>query len=138
MAWGCASLLPRACGTETPSFVMDCITDCIPEPVDCGDGTTVPGADVCDYSKDCDNGADEAGCYPEFQCADGSEVIPALYVCNDYDNCADGSDEAGCSPSDFFECANGSERWSLTVVCNGHPNCADGSDEIGCAKYICD
>ena len=95
---------------------------------ECGDGSVIQGAWVCDGDSDCSDGSDEVGCADAFECGDGSEINGA-WVCDGDRDCADGSDERDCPEN--FVCGDGSEiieAW----VCDGDRDCADGSDEADC------
>nr|XP_013002072.1 low-density lipoprotein receptor-related protein 8 isoform X2 [Cavia porcellus] len=98
----------------------------------------VPASWRCDGEKDCEGGADEAGCATlcaphEFQCGNRS-CLASVFVCDGDDDCGDGSDERGCAdlacgPREFH-CGDSSgcipDRW----VCDRQFDCEDGSDEV--------
>ncbi|KAI8129275.1 Very low-density lipoprotein receptor [Lucilia cuprina] len=94
---------------------------------------------MCDQSKDCSDGSDEASCNEtcrsdEFTCGNG-RCIQKRWMCDHDDDCGDGSDEKNCAkvPCDAheFTCTNGAcihKKWK----CDGDPDCYDGSDELNC------
>ncbi|XP_078187993.1 low-density lipoprotein receptor-related protein 8 isoform X25 [Callithrix jacchus] len=111
---------------------------CPAEKLSCGPTShkCVPASWRCDGEKDCEGGADEAGCAAlcaphEFQCGNRS-CLAAVFVCDGDDDCGDGSDERGCAdpacgPREF-RCGGGAcipERW----VCDRQFDCEDRSDE---------
>uniref|UniRef100_H0VJC6 LDL receptor related protein 8 n=1 Tax=Cavia porcellus TaxID=10141 RepID=H0VJC6_CAVPO len=113
---------------------------CPAEKMSCGPTShkCVPASWRCDGEKDCEGGADEAGCATlcaphEFQCGNRS-CLASVFVCDGDDDCGDGSDERGCAdlacgPREFH-CGDSSgcipDRW----VCDRQFDCEDGSDEV--------
>ncbi|XP_023044019.1 low-density lipoprotein receptor-related protein 8 isoform X3 [Piliocolobus tephrosceles] len=114
---------------------------CPAEKLSCGPTShkCVPASWRCDGEKDCEGGADEAGCATlcaphEFQCGNRS-CLAAVFVCDGDDDCGDGSDERGCAdpacgPREFRCGRDGGgacipERW----VCDRQFDCEDRSDE---------
>lgn len=100
----------------------------------CDDGGLVGPERVCDGSRQCMGGEDEAGCDFDLVCADGSRVPGAR--CDGGWNCPDGSDEAGC-PSPITICGDGSGSYYPSDRCDGYPRCLDREDERGCPTHVC-
>lgn len=102
----------------------------------CGDGETLPLAKVCDGTRDCLSGLDEANCTPfEWTCADGDGTIPLAKLCDGSQDCADGSDERDHCPSAPYEglwfCGGDDESAIIpkSLLCDGFENCPNGADE---------
>jgi hypothetical protein len=115
---------------------------------------------VCDGFAQCEDGADEVGCFqgcadavpcdgvvecadfsderdcPPALCDDGLRSYRPWERCNGRMACLDGADEANCP----FQCADGSGGYREVDRCNGGTRCVDGSDEAGCAEatFTCD
>lgn len=144
-----------ACGGSLTTLRSVCVCVSLAAPRSCaGDqlrcgagGGCVSRAFVCDGERDCEDGADEAGCPPPppcpphaFRCNDSSCVSP-LWACDGDRDCPDGSDEwpercgaprppRRCPPL-HFACGSGRcipRRWR----CDGSADCPDRSDEEGC------
>ncbi len=87
------------CGCLAAEFV------CGEDDFQCGDGQCIRGDWVCDFTRDCDNGADEPPendmCEPE-ECFDGEvqcqtgECIEEGWVCDGMLDCLSEEDEADC------------------------------------------
>ncbi|XP_076622054.1 sortilin-related receptor [Colletes latitarsis] len=127
---------------------------CREQQFQCLNGECIQDAWVCDGSKDCPAGEDEARCdgvqvackKGQFKCRMDGGCIRIRDVCNGIEECLDGSDELGCSgeqhsspaatpsclvglfPCDEIRC------YSLSAYCDGYPDCLDGFDESNCEK----
>ncbi|XP_052032889.1 low-density lipoprotein receptor-related protein 8 isoform X2 [Apodemus sylvaticus] len=138
---GCRARPPRWCIWPKALSVTSTSAseECPAEKLSCGPTShkCVPASWRCDGEKDCEGGADEAGCPTlcaphEFQCSNRS-CLASVFVCDGDDDCGDGSDERGCSdpacPPREFRCGGGGtcipERW----VCDRQFDCEDRSDE---------
>lgn len=106
---------------------------------DCGDGTGVDPFYVCDGRHDCLNGADEVGCYFNWQCYNEREYVSPLVLCDGVDDCADASDEGYCDADGIYICDDAHFDVDVEVVCDGFFDCPDGSDEFYCEyTYLCE
>ena len=120
----------------------------------CRDGSCVPADFLCDGTRDCLDGSDEAhrnctsSCTTkERLCASGEKCLPAIFWCDGDVDCEDGSDEAGCeiSPRDCqfpSHSCDGVGNQSLCLeagrLCDEVEDCRDGSDEgLLCAERQC-
>lgn len=99
---------------------------------DCGDGTTIVRAALCDRGVDCENQSDEDGC-GTFTCQNGG-LIHASLRCDGIPQCTQGADEKSC-PGDFT-CSDQSTV-GASHVCNGVSECSDGADEADCPTFTC-
>lgn len=112
---------------------------------DCGDGYCINADWVCDGTKDCNEGEDEANCGSgnegeddcDFLCDDG-QCLTLDKVCNGFDECFGAEDEKGCgeieggeSSSCDFQC-NNTECIPQAWVCDGEEDCNSGEDEELC------
>jgi len=121
--------------------------------------TCVPFEVMCDGSKDCLNGADEANCSSVdvgkltceerdlYSCGDRFDsCIDHSLICNGDADCENDRDEAGCVAdreggdewevcdlSDSFICSGGMhECVKKVMICDGYFDCPEGDDEKGC------
>ncbi|XP_022822127.1 uncharacterized protein LOC111353366 [Spodoptera litura] len=71
-------------------------TPCYPREFGCGDGSCVPRDWICDGTKDCSAGEDEATCVQceqaEYRCRSGGCILKR-WLCDGYSDCPDGDDE---------------------------------------------
>ena len=78
------------------TYYWDFIFNCEPEPY-----ATIPHAIhislLCDGKKDCQNGADEAGCPDRFYCSPNSTIdwVSTEKLCDHVKDCSNGLDECG-------------------------------------------
>lgn len=99
----------------------------------------------CNDVWDCQNGADERGCFQckedSFKCRSHSYCYKEEDRCDGDPVCIDKSDELNCdkwvcnSENGTFLCGNGRciyEQW----VCDGANDCDDGTDEINCPTTL--
>ncbi|KAK3521954.1 hypothetical protein QTP70_020467, partial [Hemibagrus guttatus] len=114
----------------------------------------IPQAKLCDGTRDCPDGSDEAACVQlclnkgDFQCKDQRKCVAQPLICNGHSDCADGSDEMECPATTTTKnaapikcrlgsklCRDGSECVLYSHVCDGEVDCKDGSDEEGCEHW---
>ena len=121
----------------------------------CRDGSCVPRDFLCDGTRDCLDGSDEArpdcsgSCTSkERLCSSGEKCLPARFWCDGDVDCEDGSDETGCEippsqcefPSHSCDLlANRSLCVEVRRLCDGVQDCRDGSDEgLLCEEKQCE
>lgn len=97
LAAECDAIRAYACDGADPPGLASCLAGCPdapPDGFDCGDGTRIAHALLCDGTTQCQDGADEADCMAP--CKDGSGEGGLGITCDGTEDCADGSDEASC------------------------------------------
>nr|XP_037867224.1 uncharacterized protein LOC101747221 isoform X2 [Bombyx mori] len=98
----CDGLIPRDLSPAfncQQYFKNNCIaakTPCYPREMTCGDGSCIPRDWICDGTRDCLSGEDEATCVQcdtrEFRCPSGG-CIQKRWLCDGYADCSNGEDE---------------------------------------------
>lgn len=140
----CVDIIGQSCGQATLSL-SSCFARCIGlEPVQCKDGSELPGYARCDGTPQCiadadgnPDDTDEADCPTiGYQCRTVDERVPFTSYCDGSADCSDGSDEtADCKV--VMTCDDGSDVLAA-MMCDGVPQCADGADEPKeCATRMC-
>ncbi|CAK1540189.1 unnamed protein product [Leptosia nina] len=85
-----------ACNQYSSSNCANARTPCYPRELACGDGSCVPRDWICDGTRDCPGGEDEAPCSTcednEFRCKSGL-CIMKRWLCDGYSDCPGGEDE---------------------------------------------
>lgn len=137
--------------TTTSVYNDDIIVNCGKNEFHChSDNRCIFSSWICDGSKDCTMGEDEADCSivrkcetNEFKCRVDGSCIHIDLVCNQKLDCPDGTDELYCnqdipSPSmqpatpscsiGYFPC-DGNICYPLASLCDGKADCKDGYDE---------
>ncbi|CAH0695379.1 unnamed protein product [Spodoptera exigua] len=84
------------CKQYSRSNCVDAKAPCYPREFGCGDGSCVPRDWICDGTKDCSAGEDEATCVQceqaEYRCRSGGCILKR-WLCDGYSDCPDGDDE---------------------------------------------
>ncbi|XP_045527919.1 atrial natriuretic peptide-converting enzyme isoform X4 [Pieris brassicae] len=84
------------CNQYSSSNCVNARSPCFDRELTCGDGTCVPRDWICDGTRDCPGGEDEAPCSTceenEFRCQSGLCIVKR-WVCDGYSDCPDGDDE---------------------------------------------
>ncbi|XP_023946895.1 uncharacterized protein LOC112052160 isoform X2 [Bicyclus anynana] len=98
----CDNLIPRelqsmfSCSQYSSSNCAGARAPCYSRELACGDGTCVPRDWVCDGTRDCAGGEDEAPCTKcednEYRCSSGM-CITKRWLCDGYADCPSGEDE---------------------------------------------
>ncbi|XP_045777685.1 uncharacterized protein LOC123875724 isoform X1 [Maniola jurtina] len=98
----CESLIPRelqamfSCSQYSSNNCASARAPCFARELACGDGTCVPRDWICDGTRDCAGGEDEAPCskcdVSEYRCASGM-CITKRWLCDGYADCPSGEDE---------------------------------------------
>ncbi|XP_060575283.1 low-density lipoprotein receptor-related protein 1-like [Ruditapes philippinarum] len=145
--WSCGngeyvSILARCNGYVECSNLqdeLDCESDCTNDHFQCTDGRCIHVSQLCDFTTDCLDGADEycdeGVCSSEtsFRCPEG-RCLPLAKRCDGYKDCLDGSDEIlcqSCNSTKAFQCR---DKTCILhrLKCDKHKDCKDGSDEEMC------
>ncbi|UYV78295.1 LRP5L [Cordylochernes scorpioides] len=99
---------------------------------------------VCDDTRDCNDGSDEAqDCKrdcgeDELNC--GDRCLPKSQICDGTKDCSSGLDEEHCDPPchpGFRQCLNGTGCVYGSWWCDQREDCPDGSDEADCQPAKC-
>ncbi|KAL8566702.1 hypothetical protein ACOMHN_050351 [Nucella lapillus] len=107
----------------------------------CGDKQCIPESQVCDQTKHCINGIDEAECRRWRPVNLISPSAPAIvnFASDRYLNFTafnTSSPFPGC-PDSHFQCPPDGYCLPVFVRCNGVTDCQDRTDEMGCEQYTC-
>jgi len=98
----CVEFRDSVCKGRESASVTRCLVACEATPdydadvAQCGDGTTIPSEQLCDFKPGCANGEDEKHC-TRFSCKDDSKKVSEWARCDGEVDCEDGSDEKGCA-----------------------------------------
>ncbi|XP_072941582.1 uncharacterized protein [Epargyreus clarus] len=105
----CEGFMPRElagvfnCNQYSSSQCINARSPCYERELTCGDGSCVPRDWICDGTKDCPGGEDEAICavceQNEFRCHSGPCIFKR-WICDGYTDCPSGEDESEelCGP----------------------------------------
>ncbi|CAH2236391.1 uncharacterized protein LOC120631360 [Pararge aegeria] len=98
----CESFIPRelqamfSCNQYPSNNCASARSPCYSRELACGDGTCVPRDWICDGTRDCIGGEDEAPCSKcednEYRCSSGM-CITTRWLCDGYADCPSGEDE---------------------------------------------
>uniref|UniRef100_A0A2A4K0K1 FZ domain-containing protein n=1 Tax=Heliothis virescens TaxID=7102 RepID=A0A2A4K0K1_HELVI len=84
------------CKQYARSNCVSAKTPCYPREFACSDGSCIPRDWICDGTKDCALGEDEATCIQcdqnEYRCSSGGCILKR-WLCDGYSDCPDGEDE---------------------------------------------
>jgi hypothetical protein len=137
----CADIVGYYCATGTKALAT-CYSSCVGlPPLDCGDGSKIPGSGRCNGDPECADGSDEVGCdssIGRYKCRNVDQIIPLEKLCDGTKDCSDSSDEnAECAPRACQ--VNGvNTQVPFFATCDGTPDCDDASDEpADCAVRTC-
>lgn len=137
---GCDEVERFACEGTPSDRIRECLADCQALQLRCPGGGTYQANQRCNGRADCEDRADEEGCFFLTGICDDGETVSLdqsyLVTCDGERDCDDGSDEADC-PAPVY-CGNG-DKVQPYQVCDGEKDCDDGADEKRCTgkpKYF--
>ncbi|EDW75194.2 uncharacterized protein Dwil_GK20043 [Drosophila willistoni] len=149
-----AAMLLLLCRAPTAAPSGSAHMRCNADQFQCGDGSCILQAKMCDGRRDCPDNTDELECdykmcrQPHwFPCAQThGACLAAELKCNGVENCPGGEDELNC-PGRFgssrrlncslfeYMCQDDHSCIPLDFMCDGKPDCPDSSDELaGCKQ----
>ena len=137
----CADIIGYYCATGTTALGT-CYSSCVGlAPLDCGDGSKIPGWGRCNGVPECEDGSDEVGCdssTSRYKCRNVDQFIALEKLCDGTKDCSDSSDENAECTERTCKVDGVNTQVPFFTTCDGTSDCDDASDEpADCAVRSC-